>query len=186
MGAWELFIMAVALSMDAFAVSICKGIATTGNYLKTGLVCGLWFGFFQALMPVIGYILGSNFEHLIVSIDHWIIFALLSFIGVKMIKESFSNTCENVNDNIDFKTMLILALATSIDALAVGITFAFLDVNIVVAICLIGIITWIFSICGVKIGNRFGDKYESKAEFAGGGILILIGIKILLEHLQIL
>ena len=182
----EIILISIGLAMDAFAVSVCKGLSMKRMDWKKAIIIGLWFGVFQAGMPVIGYILGNEFEHLIVSIDHWIIFGLLSFIGIKMVKESFSQTGENVNDNVDFKTMFILAIATSIDALAVGITFAFLDTNIMLAAFLIGLITWGFCILGVKIGNQFGDKYENKAEFTGGMILILIGIKILLEHLHIL
>ena len=181
----EIILISLGLAMDAFAVSVCKGLSMKKMNWKKAIIIGLWFCIFQAGMPAIGYILGSKFEHLIVSIDHWIIFALLSFIGIKMIKESFRKDSENCNDDIRFKTMFVLALATSIDALAVGITFAFLEINIVLAVLMIGMITWIISIWGVRIGNRFGDKYENKAEFAGGVILILIGIKILLEHLQI-
>lgn len=186
MGISEIILISLGLAMDAFAIAVCKGLSMKKMDWKKAIIIGLWFGFFQALMPVIGYILGSSFQHLIESVDHWLIFALLSFIGVKMIKESLSKDCESLNDSIDFKTMLILALATSIDALAVGITFAFLNTNIVIAALMIGIITWILSIAGVKIGNRFGDKYEKKAEFAGGAILVLLGIKILLEHLHII
>lgn len=181
----EIILISIGLAMDAFAVSVCKGLSMKKMDWKKAIIIGLWFGFFQALMPAIGYFLGSKFEHLIVSVDHWVIFGLLSFIGIKMIKESFSISSENCNDNVDFKTMLLLALATSIDALGVGITFAFLDTNLILAISLIGIITWIISVIGVKIGNRFGDKYESKAELTGGIILVLLGIKILLEHLNI-
>ena len=181
----EIVFISLGLAMDAFAVSVCKGLSMKKMNWKKAIIIGLWFGFFQGGMPFLGYILGSKFEHLIVSIDHWVIFGLLSFIGMKMIKESFNKDCENRNDSIEFKTMLILAIATSIDALAVGITFAFLDTNILFAILMIGIITWIVSILGVKIGDRFGDKYENKAELAGGIILVSIGIKILLEHLKI-
>ncbi len=184
MGITEIILISIGLAMDAFAVSVCKGLSMKKMDWKKAIIIGLWFGVFQAGMPVIGYILGSKFEHLIVSIDHWIIFALLSFIGIKMIKEALSEEVEGgCNDDIGVKTMLVLALATSIDALAVGITFAFLNTNIVFATLMIGIITWALSILGVKIGNKFGDKYQSKAEFAGGLILILLGIKILLEHL---
>lgn len=184
MGITEIILISIGLAMDAFAVSVCKGLSMKKMDWKKTIIIGLWFGVFQAGMPVIGYILGSKFEHLIVSIDHWIIFALLSFIGIKMIKEALSEEVEGgCNDDIGVKTMLVLALATSIDALAVGITFAFLNTNIVFATLMIGIITWALSILGVKIGNKFGDKYQSKAEFAGGLILILLGIKILLEHL---
>lgn len=182
----EIVLVSIGLAMDAFAVSVCKGLSMKKMDWKKAIIIGLWFGFFQGFMPVLGYILGSNFEHLIVSVDHWIIFALLSFIGIKMIKEALGGDSENVNDDIGFKTMILLAFATSIDALAVGITFAFLDTNIMIAALLIGIITWVLSVCGVKIGNKFGDKYERKSEFVGGIILVFLSIKILLEHLQIL
>lgn len=182
----ELFILAVGLSMDAFAVSICKGLATKEVSVKQMGIAGLWFGGFQALMPLIGYFLGSAFAKSITSIDHWIAFVLLAFIGGNMIKEAFSGEEEeDVSDSFGVKTMFIMAIATSIDALAVGVTFAFLSVNIVPAVSFIGITTFLFSFVGVKIGNVFGSKYESKAEFAGGVILILIGLKILLEHLGV-
>ena len=181
----ELILIAVGLAMDAFAVSVCKGLSMSKMEWKKAVVIGLYFGGFQALMPLIGYILGVGFEDKIKSIDHWIAFILLVFIGINMIKEAFE-TKEESNDKIDFKTMIILSIATSIDALAVGVTFAFLNVNILLAISLIGIITFIISMIGVKIGNVFGDKYETKAELAGGFILIFLGVKILLEHLGIL
>ena len=185
MGVLELILIAVGLAMDAFAVSVCKGLSMSKMEWKKAIVIGLYFGGFQALMPLIGYILGVGFEDKIKSIDHWIAFILLVFIGINMIKEAFE-TKEESNDKIDFKTMIILSIATSIDALAVGVTFAFLNVNIMLAISLIGIITFIISMIGVKIGNVFGDKYETKAELAGGFILIFLGAKILLEHLGIL
>ncbi len=185
MGVLELILIAVGLAMDAFAVSVCKGLSMSKMEWKKAVVIGLYFGGFQALMPLIGYILGVGFEDKIKSIDHWIAFILLVFIGINMIKEAFE-TKEESNDKIDFKTMIILSIATSIDALAVGVTFAFLNVNIMLAISLIGIITFIISMIGVKIGNVFGDKYETKAELAGGFILIFLGTKILLEHLGIL
>ena len=185
MGVLELILIAVGLAMDAFAVSVCKGLSMSKMEWKKAVVIGLYFGGFQALMPLIGYILGVGFEDKIKSIDHWIAFILLVFIGINMIKEAFE-TKEESNDKIDFKTMIILSIATSIDALAVGVTFAFLNVNIMLAISLIGIITFIISMIGVKIGNVFGDKYETKAELAGGFILIFLGAKILLEHLGIL
>lgn len=185
MGVLELILIAVGLAMDAFAVSVCKGLSMSKMEWKKAVVIGLYFGGFQALMPLIGYILGVGFEDKIKSIDHWIAFILLVFIGINMIKEAFE-TKEESNDKIDFKTMIILSIATSIDALAVGVTFAFLNVNILLAISLIGIITFIISMIGVKIGNVFGDKYETKAELAGGFILIFLGTKILLEHLGIL
>ncbi len=186
MSIFELFVLAIGLSMDAFAVSICKGLSVQKLELKHMLVVGAYFGGFQALMPAIGYVLGSQFEHLIVSIDHWIAFVLLLFIGGNMIKESRENDVDDLDDDFGFKTMILLAIATSIDALAVGITFAFLRVDIMAAVVFIGCITFICSAFGVKIGNVFGVKYKSKAELAGGVILILIGTKILLEHLGIL
>ncbi|MBQ9123787.1 MAG: manganese efflux pump [Lachnospiraceae bacterium] len=182
----SLFIIAVGLSMDAFAVAICKGLAMQKITLKKALIVGLWFGGFQALMPALGYLLGSQFSTYITSIDHWIAFILLSIIGGNMIKEALSKEEECANDSLAFKEMIILALATSIDALAVGVTFAFLNVQIVPAVLFIGVITFTLSAIGVKIGNIFGCRYKSKAEFAGGIILIIMGIKILLEHLGIL
>lgn len=187
MGFIELLLLSIGLAMDAFAVSVCKGISMKKmNWKKAGII-GLWFGGFQALMPTLGYFLGSAFESLVTNIDHWIAFILLGLIGGNMIKEAFSkDNEENDDDDISFKTMFVLAVATSIDALAIGITFAFLNVNILLAISMIGIITFIISIIGTKVGNKFGNKYEKKAELTGGIILILIGIKILLEHLGIL
>lgn len=185
MSLFELFLVAVGLSMDAFAVSICKGLAMKKISVKNACIVGLWFGGFQALMPVIGYILGSQFERYITNIDHWIAFVFLSLIGVTMIKEALSKEESSENASLDIKTMFILAIATSIDALAVGITFAFLSVRIVPAVSFIGIITFTLSAIGVKIGNVFGSKYKSKAEIAGGIILIGMGIKILLEHLGV-
>lgn len=180
----ELFIIAVGLSMDAFAVSICKGLSMQKMNWKNSLLAGLYFGSFQAGMPLIGYYIGIQFQEQITFIDHWIAFFLLSLIGFNMIKES-RESCEEVNDSFDIKTMLFLAIATSIDALAVGVTFAFLKVTIFSAISFIGIITFLFSIIGIKIGNIFGAKYKSRAELTGGVILIFMGIKILLEHLQL-
>ena len=186
MGLLELFILAVGLSMDAFAVSVCKGLAMPTITVKKAAVVGIWFGGFQALMPALGYLLGSQFKDSITAIDHWIAFILLGIIGGNMIREACSGECENESDSLDIKTMFLLAVATSIDALAVGITFAFLKVNIAAAVSFIGITTFIISAAGVKIGNIFGTKYKSKAELAGGIILILLGLKILLEHLGIL
>ncbi|MEG1847449.1 MAG: manganese efflux pump MntP family protein [Lachnospiraceae bacterium] len=180
---WELLIIAVALSMDAFAVSICKGLSLKKMSWKKAVIAGLYFGIFQAGMPLIGYVLGIQFEGLINQIDHWIAFVLLCLIGANMIKEAFSNSADDVNDSFDYKTMLVLAIATSIDALAVGVTFAFLSVNIVPAVSFIGVITFTLSVLGIKIGNVFGTRYKAKAEFAGGLILILMGCKILLQHL---
>ena len=182
----EIFLIGIGLAMDAFAVSVCKGLSMKKLEWRKAIIIALYFGIFQALMPAIGYFLGTTFESYVTSIDHWIAFVLLGFIGGKMIKESFEKDCEKGNDSVDFKTMIVLAIATSIDALAVGITFAFLKTNILLAISIIGIVTFILSLIGVKIGNEFGSKYENKAEFAGGLILIIIGTKILLEHLGII
>lgn len=186
MGILELLILAIGLSMDAFAVSVCKGLAMKKLEFKNMAIVGLWFGGFQALMPTIGYFLGVQFKNQITTIDHWIAFVLLGIIGANMIKEACSKDDEEeVKANLDVKTMFMLAIATSIDALAVGITFAFLSVNLVHAVTFIGITTFILSAVGVGIGNIFGTKYKAKAEIAGGIILILLGIKILLEHLGI-
>lgn len=182
----ELFIIAVGLSMDAFAVSICKGLAVKKAGIKEMGLAGLWFGGFQALMPLIGYFLGAAFEEYITKIDHWIAFVLLGLIGANMIKEALSKDEEKSNASMGFKEMLTLAIATSIDALAVGITFALLpDVNIGAAVGFIGLTTFVLSAAGIKIGNIFGSKYKSKAELTGGIILILMGAKILLEHLGV-
>lgn len=188
---FTLLLMGVGLSMDAFAVSICKGLSMRKVNKKQCLVIGLFFGGFQALMPFIGWVLGSQFEQYITSIDHWIAFILLGFIGGKMVVEAIREKDEVVevgkmDPPLDFKEMFILAIATSIDALAVGITFAFLQVPIVEAISIIGITTFVISVIGVYVGNFFGNRYKKKAELAGGIILILIGVKILLEHLGIL
>ena len=184
MGLLELFILAIGLSMDAFAVSVCKGLATQRVNPKHMIIAGIWFGGFQALMPLIGYFLGTAFEKYVTAVDHWIAFILLGAIGVNMIKEAFSGGENEADGSFGFKTMLVMAIATSIDALAVGITFALLpDVNIVAAVSFIGVTTFILSAVGVKIGNVFGAKYKSKAELAGGIILIILGIKILIEHL---
>ncbi len=181
----ELFIIAVGLSMDAFAVSICKGLSVQKLKPKHMLLVGVYFGGFQALMPLLGYLLGKQFEWLITSVDHWIAFGLLVLIGANMIKESFDKSDE-VNDSFSVKSMLLLAVATSIDALAVGVTFAFLDVQIVPAIAIIGTTTFVLSVIGIKVGNVFGAKFKSKAELAGGIVLVLMGIKILLEHLGVI
>ncbi|MEE1105411.1 MAG: manganese efflux pump MntP family protein [Ruminococcus sp.] len=179
---WELFLVAVSLSMDAFAVSVCKGLSVKKLRPRHCATAGLYFGGFQALMPLLGWLLGRQFESLIKSIDHWIAFVLLALIGANMIREALGDE-EDVNDSFSFKTMLPLAVATSIDALAVGVTFAFLEVQILPAILLIGCTTFALSAAGVKIGNAFGSGFQSKAEIAGGVILILLGIKILIEHL---
>lgn len=178
----EILLIGVGLSMDAFAVSICKGLSVGKIKPKHMLSVGIWFGGFQALMPFLGFLLGSTFEKYITSIDHWVAFVLLLIIGCNMIKESRSN--ENDQDaSFAFKEMLLLAIATSIDALAVGVTFAFLKVDIILAITLIGITTFVFSAVGIKIGSVFGAKYKSKAELFGGVVLVFIGFKILIEHL---
>ena len=180
---FELIVIAVGLSMDAFAVSICKGLSVRRLRPRHNIICGLYFGGFQALMPVLGWLLGRQFEALIKNVDHWIAFVLLALIGANMIREAVKNEKENLNDSFSPKTMLPLAVATSIDALAVGVTFAFLDVMIVPAVSIIGVTTFIFSAAGVKIGNVFGAKYKSKAELVGGIVLVAMGIKILIEHL---
>ena len=185
MSLWELFVIAVGLSMDAFAVSICKGLATGKVRLRHAVTAGVYFGGFQALMPLIGYLLGVRFQSMITAFDHWIAFALLALIGANMLREALSKEDgEEMNDSFGFKTMLPLAIATSIDALATGVSFAVTDTNIWIAISLVGATTFAFSAAGVKIGNAFGLKYKSKAEFVGGLILILMGVKILVEHLR--
>ena len=187
----ELFLLGVGLSMDAFAVAVCKGLGMRKLNKKQALIIGLYFGGFQALMPFVGWLLGSQFQKYITSIDHWIAFILLGFIGGKMMIEALhewneEETVDVIDAPIDHKNMLVLAVATSIDALAVGITFAFLNTPIFEAITIIGITTLVISIAGVVVGNFFGSKYKSKAEFVGGLILVLLGLKILLEHLGIL
>lgn len=186
MGIAELFILAVGLSMDAFAVSICKGLSLGNIKVKHMCIAGAWFGGFQALMPLIGYFLGSFFAESITKYSHWIAFILLLYLGVSMMKESMDKEVEELNNCMDIKTMFLLAVATSIDALAVGVTFAFLEVAIVPAISFIGVVTFVCSAVGVKIGSLFGTKYKSKAELFGGLVLVLIGVKILLEGLGIL
>ena len=195
MGIVELLLLALGLSMDAFAVSLCKGLATKRLKLKHAIICGVWFGGFQGLMPFIGYVLGTSFASYITNIAPWIAFILLSLIGANMIKESLGKDDEETSEAFDLKTMFLMAVATSIDALAVGITFACVPVkliaasaliNTLIAVVIIGIVTFILSCIGVKIGNVFGSKYKSKAEFAGGAILILLGLKILLEHFGII
>lgn len=186
MGIVELALIAIGLAMDAFAVSICKGLSVKKIKPSHALICGAWFGFFQFLMPLIGYFLGFGFQELIQSIDHWIAFFLLAAIGINMIREALSDEEEDLDADFSFRAMLPLAVATSIDALAVGITFAFLQVDILVASTTIGLITFAISALGVAIGNAFGARFKSKAELAGGVILICIGLKILLEHLGVL
>ncbi len=184
MGLVSIVLLAVSLAMDAFAVAICKGLAMQKLSVRNMVIVGAWFGTFQALMPTIGYFLGSAFEDKITAIDHWVGFALLAIIGINMIRESRECDCEaeaNANDSLEVKEMFMLAVATSIDALAVGITFAFVEMNVLLAVILIGVITFTISMFGVKIGNVFGTKYKSKAEFAGGAVLIFLGLKMLLE-----
>ena len=192
MGIGELFLLAMGLSMDAFAVSVCKGLAMKKATLKAEATCGLWFGGFQALMPTIGFFLGALFADAIEAFDHWVAFALLAIIGINMLKEALEKKDES-GDNLEkdadlsVKTMFLMAVATSIDALAVGISLAMVgSVNIWLAAAFIGICTCLLSALGVKIGNVFGSRYEKKAELAGGVILILLGVKILLEHLGVL
>lgn len=186
MGIIEIILTSVGLAMDAFAVSICKGLSMKKYDIKKGLIISLYFGIFQGLMPLIGYFLGTAFESLITNIDHWVAFVLLGTIGINMIKEGLTSKNEKCNDNTDFKILFPLAIATSIDALTVGITFAFLKINVLFASISIGIITFLMSFIGSKIGNKVGNKYEKKSQILGGIILILIGTKILLEHLRII
>ena len=182
MGMTELVVLAVGLAMDAFAVSVCKGLSAGRVTLGHALTAGLWFGGFQALMPFLGWLLGVQFQSFITSIDHWIAFVLLGLIGINMIRESRS-TEEEMETSFGAKAMFPLAVATSIDALAVGVTFAFLDVSIAPAVTLIGLTTFVCSAVGVKIGNVFGNRFQAKAELFGGAVLIAIGLKILIEHL---
>ena len=192
MGIGELFLLAVGLSMDAFAVSVCKGLAMKKATLKAEATCGLWFGGFQALMPTIGFFLGALFADAIEAFDHWVAFALLAIIGINMLKEALERKDESGDNpekdaDLSVKTMFLMAVATSIDALAVGLSLAMVgSVNIWLAAAFIGICTCLLSALGVKIGNVFGSRYEKKAELAGGVILILLGVKILLEHLEVL
>ena len=185
MGLWELFLVAVGLSMDAFAVSVCKGLSVPKVQLKHSLICGLYFGLFQALMPLLGWLLGVQFQTMITSIDHWIAFVLLAIIGINMIRESRDQE-EEVDCSFTPRAMLPLAVATSIDALAVGVTFAFLKVLILPAVTFIGVTTFLLSAVGVRVGAVFGARFRSGAELAGGIILVLMGLKILLEHLGFL
>ena len=183
MGLWELFVIALGLSMDAFAVSICKGLSTGKCRMRHMLICGVYFGAFQALMPLIGYVLGAQFETLVSSVAPYIAFLLLAFIGINMIRESFSTEAESLDADFSFRAMLPMAVATSIDALAIGVSFAFLQVSIIPAISLIGVTTFVCCVIGVKIGSLFGDRYKARAECFGGVVLVLMGLKILLEHL---
>ena len=182
----ELFVIAVGLSMDAFAVAVCKGLSMRKMSWKKGVIVALYFGIVQGAMPLIGYFLGVQFQGSIQAVDHWIAFVLLGLIGANMIRESLSKEEEKTDDSVSFKSMSVLAVATSIDALAIGVTFAFLQVDIIPAVSFIGVTTFVLSLIGVKIGNVFGSRYKSKAEFIGGLILILMGLKILLEHLNII
>lgn len=182
MGIIELLLLAIGLSMDAFAVSVCKGLSVEKAGEKHMLTAGIWFGGFQALMPTVGYFLGSTFAKYISAVDHWIAFILLLLIGLNMIKESFGKEEESLGNSFGFKAMLPMAVATSIDALAVGITFAFLKVNLLVAVMSIGLTTFVISSLGIKVGSIFGCRFKAKAERLGGAILILLGAKILLEH----
>ena len=185
MGLWELFLVAVGLSMDAFAVSVCKGLSVSRVQVKHSLICGAYFGLFQALMPLLGWLLGVQFQSMITSIDHWIAFVLLAVIGVNMIRESREEG-EDVDCSFTPRAMLPLAVATSIDALAVGVTFAFLKVLILPAVTFIGVTTFLLSAIGVRVGAVFGARFRSGAELAGGVILVLMGLKILVEHLGLL
>lgn len=183
---YEIIFIGIGLAMDAFAVSVCKGLSMKKINWKSAMIIALYFGLFQAIMPAFGYFLGSTFSSFVQKLDHWVAFVLLAIIGGNMIKESRDDETEKRNDKVDFKTMIVLAIATSIDALAVGVTFAFFEVNLVIAASIIGAVTFVLSLIGVIIGNKFGDKFQNKAELAGGIILIIIGLKILLEHLGIL
>lgn len=184
MNLWELFLIAVGLSMDAFAVSLCKGLSVQKVSLRHAACAGLWFGGFQALMPLLGWLLGSRFQAAIERYDHWIAFALLVFLGVNMIREARGEE-ECVNSSFAWRVMLAMALATSIDALAVGVTFAFLQVDIIPAVAFIGCITFLLSALGVRLGSVFGQRYRTASQILGGVILILMGVKILLEHLGV-
>ena len=186
MGIIELVLISIGLAMDAFAVSICKGLSIKKVKNQHAIIIGLYFGLFQAIMPLVGFSLGTTFQSFITNIDHWLSFLLLGVIGGKMVKESMKKENNRLNDKIDIRTMMLLSIATSIDALAIGITFAFLKVNLFISIILIGIITFFISFIGVKIGNKVGNKCGNEAEFIGGMVLILIGIKILFEHTGIL
>lgn len=190
MGFAELLLLALGLSMDAVAVAICKGLSMNKLSAKNTLIVGAWFGGFQALMPLVGYFLGTQFTAYVQTFSHWVAFILLAAIGLNMIREAFTKNDKDAEEKTDcalsVKAMFLMAVATSIDALAVGVTFAFLQVNIFSAILTIGVMTFILSMIGVKIGNVFGAKYQSPAEIVGGAILCLLGFKILLEHFNIL
>ena len=185
MGFLQAMLLAVSLSMDAFAVSVCKGLSMKKADLKSSMICGAWFGGFQALMPALGFFLGTLFAAAIEAFDYWVAFGLLAFIGINMLKEAFSKDCdcEQANADLSVKTMFVMAIATSIDAMAAGISLAMDDANILLNVLCIGITTFVFSAVGVKVGNVFGGRFEKKAQLAGGIILVLLGVKILLEHL---
>ncbi|MBR4395554.1 MAG: manganese efflux pump [Eubacteriaceae bacterium] len=187
MNIYSLMLLGVSLAMDSFSVSVCKGLAVGRPSWKGGILCGAWFGGFQALMPLIGFFLGTGFREYITAIDHWVAFALLAFIGGNMIKESFSAEEDTSSASFSFKTMFLMAVATSIDALAVGIALAMeTGTDIYLAVLIIGVVTFILSAVGFKVAARFGKKYEKKAVFAGGVILVFLGTKILFEHLEIM
>lgn len=185
MGFWEMLLLGVGLSMDAFAVSVCKGLSMKKATLKAQITCGAWFGGFQALMPLLGFYLGTLFANAIKAFDHWVAFGLLAVIGINMLREAFDPDCECGDADLSVKAMFVMAVATSIDAMAVGVSLAMAgDVNIFQAVLLIGVTTFLLSCVGVKVGNVFGSRFEKKAQLAGGVILILLGLKILLEHLS--
>ena len=181
-----LFILAVALSMDAFTVAICKGLAMQKADLSKAVIVGAYFGFFQAAMPMLGYVIGKRFASYIVAVDHWIAFVLLAVIGINMMKSALSEEEYDEDSSLQVKNMIVLSIATSIDALAVGVAFAFVQVNIILALCMIGVITFIISACGVRVGSFIGSKMKKYAEVAGGVLLILLGIKLLIEGLNLL
>lgn len=182
----EFVLIGVGLAMDAFAVSICKGLSVRELSLKHGLICAAWFGGFQFLMPVVGYLLGFKFQHLIENFDHWIAFVLLALIGLNMIREALKGEEDDVDADFGIKAMLPLAVATSIDALAIGITFAALSARVLTGAVTIGVLTFMIAFIGVAIGNKFGSRYKAKTEVAGGVVLVLIGLKVLLEHLGVI
>lgn len=185
MNLFGIVFIAIGLAMDAFAVAVCKGLSLKKITIKNSIIIGFYFGFFQCIMPIVGYFLGISFEEVVTKVDHWVAFFLLVVIGYNMLKEIGEKESESFDDRLNFKSMFPLAVATSIDALAIGITFAFLKVDIISSSLLIGLITFVLSVIGVVIGNKFGSKYEKKAQLVGGIILIFMGIKILFEHLNI-
>lgn len=183
MGLLEISIIGIGLAMDAFTVAVCKGLSMKRFNFKKAIIIALYFSVFQMLMPLIGFVLGTKFQTLVDKIDHWVAFFLLTITGGNMAIESLRSDTEDINDKIDFKTMIVLSIATSIDALAVGLTFAFFKINLVISISIIGIITFVLSFIGVKIGNRFGDRFKNKTGLLGGMVLIIIGLKILISHI---